>query len=195
MYCRNCGEKLAENTNFCSSCGAKVRNGEEKLAEPKAKKTEPSINQDFKVEEDDKIKKARQEDKSKEKVELAGFWIRVIAQILDGIIMGIPIFIIILIIETIAPGIGSILSYFVYPIATILFWVNWNGQTPGKRILNLRIISNNYNKTTLGTAVLRYVGYVFSFIIIGIGYIMVGFHSEKKGLHDLIANTYVIREK
>jgi uncharacterized RDD family membrane protein YckC len=45
----------------------------------------------------------------------------------------------------------------------------------------------------LGRAFGRYFAKILSAIILGIGYIMVGFDSEKRGLHDMICDTRVIR--
>ena len=37
------------------------------------------------------------------------------------------------------------------------------------------------------------VGKWISALILGIGFIMVAFHKEKRGLHDLIAGTWVVK--
>ena len=47
----------------------------------------------------------------------------------------------------------------------------------------------------LGAACLRYVGYIASGLIFGIGYLMIAFSAEKKGLHDNIANTVVVKSR
>jgi uncharacterized RDD family membrane protein YckC len=69
------------------------------------------------------------------------------------------------------------------------------GGGPGKLILGLRVINEQGNYIGIGGAVLRYVGKILSGITLGIGYIMVAFTQKKRGLHDMIANTYVIYKK
>ena len=44
---------------------------------------------------------------------------------------------------------------------------------------------------TPGAAVLRYIGTYISRLILFIGYIMVAFDPQKRGLHDRIAGTVV----
>jgi uncharacterized RDD family membrane protein YckC len=42
---------------------------------------------------------------------------------------------------------------------------------------------------------LRLIGYVFSYLAIGCGFLMVLFHPRKLGLHDLFSGTASIRKK
>ena len=44
----------------------------------------------------------------------------------------------------------------------------------------------------LGTAVLRFIGYVVCVLTLGIGFLMIAFDEQKRGLHDRLAGTYVI---
>lgn len=77
---------------------------------------------------------------------------------------------------------------------SILFWI-WIAATPGKFILGLRIVdANGKNITPLG-AILRYLGYIVSGIVIGIGFLWIGFDKKKQGWHDKIAKTYVIHKR
>jgi uncharacterized RDD family membrane protein YckC len=46
----------------------------------------------------------------------------------------------------------------------------------------------------LGRAFGRYFGKLLSAIILGIGYIMAAFDSEKRALHDMICDTRVIKQ-
>ncbi len=60
--------------------------------------------------------------------------------------------------------------------------------------LGLKIVTAQGGKLTWGKAILRYVGYFVSGIILGIGYLMVFFTENKKGLHDMIAGTRVVKK-
>lgn len=70
-----------------------------------------------------------------------------------------------------------------------------SGQTIGKRICGIRVIRTNGRRVGLGWAFMREViGRIVSSIFL-IGYLMVAFHSQKRGLHDLIGGTYVIKAR
>ncbi len=139
-----------------------------------------------------------------------GFWIRLAAAFVDGIIL--------LIVQSIfgffvgmGVGMGSIMrggipeegqmlsgiiAFFVtifIGMAYSVFFVGWRGQTPGKMALKLKIIQTSGEEMTYGRAFLRWIGYSISGLTLGIGYLMVAFTKQKQGLHDKIAGTYVIR--
>ncbi|MBN2569223.1 MAG: RDD family protein [Deltaproteobacteria bacterium] len=67
------------------------------------------------------------------------------------------------------------------------------GQTPGKRLIGLRVIQKSGASMTLGIAFLRWVGYLISKIFLYLGFIWVAFNREKRGWHDFIAGTCVVR--
>jgi hypothetical protein len=50
------------------------------------------------------------------------------------------------------------------------------------------------SNSDLGRAIGRYFAKLLSMLILGIGYIMVAFDSEKRGLHDMICDTRVVRQ-
>ena len=141
-------------------------------------------------------------------VEFAGFWRRFAAFIIDAIVIGIIT--------------GAITSIF-FPFTWIPFWgseahwipffrgtvqniisngVNisyivgfwaWRGQTPGKMLLNIKLIRTDGSNISLGYALLRYLGYIVSGIALGIGFLWIAFDPRKQGWHDKIADTYVIK--
>jgi uncharacterized RDD family membrane protein YckC len=67
---------------------------------------------------------------------------------------------------------------------------SWQG-TPGKKILNLKVMDEAGDRISFGVAFLRNICKFFSDIILGIGYIMVAFTRKKQGLHDWMAGTVV----
>jgi len=124
-----------------------------------------------------------------------GFWRRFAASFLDGIILNIISWILFFILSffpywaSIAVGIAFFIgSIIYYPV----FWV-WQGATPGKMIMGVKIVRTDGSPIGIGRAFLRYVGYFVSAIIIYIGYLMIAWDSKKQGLHDKIADTCVIR--
>jgi uncharacterized RDD family membrane protein YckC len=121
----------------------------------------------------------------------AGFWIRLVAAILDTIIFGLPV----LLIQFLLAFIGiDALPYFVdiFVIWFIVYLEGVHGGTPGKLILGLRIVDAKGKFIGMPNALLRYVASTLSALILCIGYLMIAFNSRKQGLHDKIAGTYVI---
>jgi uncharacterized RDD family membrane protein YckC len=58
----------------------------------------------------------------------------------------------------------------------------------------IKVIRTDGTQITYARAILReVVGKFLSKIILGIGYLMVAVDSRKQGLHDKIADTYVIK--
>ncbi len=95
-----------------------------------------------------------------------------------------------------------ILAIFVLFAAYFIFfeWL-WNGQTPGKRILKLRVIREDGRPITLWEAVARNLLRVFDAIpgfvipIYSVGLIAVFMNSRDQRVGDMFAGTVVIRER
>lgn len=69
------------------------------------------------------------------------------------------------------------------------------GLTVGKWATGLRILREDGTEIGVGRAFLRhFVGYPLSFITLGLGFLAAAFTTRGRGLHDLIANTIVVRE-
>jgi uncharacterized RDD family membrane protein YckC len=123
----------------------------------------------------------------------AGFWIRVAASFIDGIIVFIPAFFLGLV-SAVAGLNESVAKFFVVIIVFGLFiyMIMKYQATPGKMALGLIIVSDNLERVTLGQVMLREIVGKFLSSILYIGYIMVAFTQKKQGLHDMIAKTLVI---
>ena len=94
------------------------------------------------------------------------------------------------------PAINIIIWLFgaVLSISYAVFFTGYCGQTPGKMALRIKVIRTDGSPVSYGRAVLREVlGKFISSILLGIGYLMVAFDNRKQGLHDKIADTYVIK--
>ena len=90
-----------------------------------------------------------------------------------------------------APG-DTLLSFALSLVYTIGFWTA-QGATPGKMAVGVKITTVDGEDIDFGRAILRYVGYIASALVLLIGYLMIAFTREKRGLHDYIAGTVVIR--
>jgi len=121
----------------------------------------------------------------------AGFWIRVVAVILDGLIIGIPMAIVLFAIGQYGTSLGTLIQTVVNAAYAIVLWVQW-GRTIGGRIVGLRLVRVDGQPVTYGTAVVRYLMLIVSAVALLIGLIWVAFNPRKQGWMDLVAGTYVI---
>ncbi len=77
--------------------------------------------------------------------------------------------------------------------ATIAMWVYYNGATPGKKLMKIKIVDADTLKgIDAKTGMKRYVGYVLSSIMLLMGFAMVLFTEKKQAFHDKFANTVVV---
>ncbi len=160
----------------------------------------------------------------------AGFWIRVAAIFLDGLILGVVLggifwfavggdFLkMFFTMQSLQQGAVSmddpqvqqvmmqaqtlsakaVIWNLILTLAQMAYYVlftAFSGQTLGKKICGIRVVRPGRQSVGIGWAILREViGKFVSAIILGIGYLMVAFHPQKRGLHDLIAGTYVVKD-
>jgi len=69
------------------------------------------------------------------------------------------------------------------------------GLTVGKWATGLRILRADGRDIGIGRAFLRhFVGYPLSFVLLGLGFVVAAFSQRGRGLHDLIADTIVVRD-
>ena len=123
-------------------------------------------------------------------LEYAGFWLRLGAGIIDGVALGLIGWIII---HVFGSAIIYVVAEIVIEVAYFVgFWV-WRGQTPGKMMVGIKIIRTDSSPITLSYAFLRYLGYIVSVLTLFVGFIWIAFDSRKQGIHDKIADTYVVK--
>jgi uncharacterized RDD family membrane protein YckC len=67
------------------------------------------------------------------------------------------------------------------------------GRTIGMRALKLRIIDVYGDEPSTNRALVRTAGYLLGVATLGLGFIWIAFDSEKRGLHDWLAGTYVVK--
>lgn len=67
------------------------------------------------------------------------------------------------------------------------------GHTLGMRVLKLRVIDVYGDRPSPARCVARCAGYLAGVATLFLGFLWMGFDSEKRGLQDWIAGTYVIR--
>jgi uncharacterized RDD family membrane protein YckC len=70
------------------------------------------------------------------------------------------------------------------------------GQTVGKMAVGIKVVNRQGNMPGLGRAALReVVGKTISTVIIGVGFLWITWDSQKQGLHDKIADTFVVKAR
>lgn len=75
----------------------------------------------------------------------------------------------------------------------IFFWVRYRA-TPGKQLMDCQVVdAATFDNLRIGQAVLRYVGYFLSLLPLGLGFLWIIRDRNKRGFHDLLAHTVVIR--
>jgi uncharacterized RDD family membrane protein YckC len=89
-------------------------------------------------------------------------------------------------------GLRGLLNIAVAAAYDIGFWMAY-GATPGKMALSLKVVMADGRPITGAAAVLRFIGYYVNILTLGIGYLIIAFTPQKRGLHDYIAGTVVVR--
>jgi uncharacterized RDD family membrane protein YckC len=151
-------------------------------------------------------------------LQYAGFWIRFVAVLIDGIILGVASSAVQLVIFGAAyrpltgirpdmppdeafAAFGAMMG--VVAVSALVgmvigasyegFFVYKVGATPGKMVLSLKVVRPNGGPVTLGRAFGRYFAKWLSYMTFTIGFIIAGFDPEKRAMHDMIVDTRVIK--
>lgn len=136
-----------------------------------------------------------------------GFWMRVVAAIIDTIAIGIVVWLVIRVLglevntdpSTGMPNIDADYwqnlgaNQLLSAGAIVAFWI-LKGATPGKMVVGAVIVdAQTLGKPSTGQLIGRYLGYFLSTLPLGLGLLWVGFDKRKQGWHDKLAGTVVIK--
>jgi uncharacterized RDD family membrane protein YckC len=86
----------------------------------------------------------------------------------------------------------SLLSSGFYIIGYYVFFWYFTGQTPGKALLGLRVITTDGRRVSPLRGIIRYIGYSLSAIAFFMGYFWILIDDKRQGWHDKLAGTLVI---
>lgn len=135
--------------------------------------------------------------------QFAGFWIRFIAILIDGVILWIAQMILVVGLSAVAVASNKAASLAVVVFMSLLtvamgcfyeaYFVSSRGATPGKMALSLKVIRSDGSRPSMGVGVGRYFAKLISYLAFFIGFIMAGVDEEKRALHDRICDTRVVR--
>jgi len=130
----------------------------------------------------------------------AGFWLRVVAALIDGIVVLLVTGVIASIVGTVTGGPAAQFTVQVVAvIATLLYFALFESSpkqaTPGKMLVGIRVTAlDATSKVSFLRALGRTLAKYLSTLIILIGYLMAAFTSRKQALHDMLAGTLVVRD-
>jgi uncharacterized RDD family membrane protein YckC len=129
-------------------------------------------------------------------MEKIGFGPRLVAYIIDLVILLVINFVIGLVLGLVLGDSGSLLASLLSIVIAfgylIYFWTT-TGQTPGKKMMGLKVIATDGATLNVSKAVMRIIGYMVSGAILYLGFIWILFDTNKQGWHDKIAGTYVVK--
>lgn len=137
----------------------------------------------------------------------AGFFVRLAAFLLDMLIVNVLLTVIKVPVWFVQLAVGDVFLFkpllFSYNVFDILYYLltvayfilatYFSGNTLGKYLMKIKVVSTDGQKMNFMSVLIREtVGRYLSALIIYIGYMMAGWDTKKQGLHDRIADTYVI---
>ncbi len=150
---------------------------------------------------DDVIRAVAQSGATQSSYELAGWWVRVGAYLIDGLILVVGLLIVIVAAFAINKVLGAIVAIIALFIYSLGYWTYFEGsetgQTLGKRAVGIRVRSQDggragYSKAFLRNLVARVIG-LFPFVGL-IDVLWPLWDDKKQCLHDKAASTIVVRD-
>jgi uncharacterized RDD family membrane protein YckC len=209
MFCSKCGANVTDGAGFCSACGQPTATAATPVPAAVVRPA-PGLPAPY----------ASLALASALPSPYAGFWLRVVAHLIDDLLIGIGIGVLVLIGVAIV-GVGSLRTMlegmnggvpqipaamisaiiFVSLASLLLAWIYYAGMessrhqgTLGKMALGLFVTDLQGRPIGFGHASGRYFAKIITGLIpLGIGYAMAGFTEKKQALHDLIASCLVLR--
>jgi uncharacterized RDD family membrane protein YckC len=199
MFCSKCGTNVADTAAFCGACGQPVPGVG---VVPAGSYVNAGV-------------------VARPRPEYAGFWLRVVAVIIDGLVTGAVGAIVWIplagaiglrgLLRGYGPDAGAMRPEDMLPFVSIIFrfilisavlkWLyyallessSWQA-TLGKKALGLEVTDLDGGRISFGRASGRFFGKILSAMILYIGFMMAGFTEKKQALHDMLAGTLVIRK-
>ena len=111
----------------------------------------------------------------------AGFFKRFLAVFIDGLLFG---------------GCGLILQNNAFGFLSIVYETilisQWNGQTIGKKIMGLKVVTTSGGQLDWVKALIRAISKILSSIFLGLGYFWMLWDDKSQTWHDKIADTFVV---
>ena len=199
MECRRCGRQISEDAAYCSSCGQSIT----QASEPTQPELEPV----------GPIEPEAIAEQQGPQFSYAGFWLRLVAYVIDIFLLSILVDIFIL--SPLMPRAGISpenpwamfrnSSRQVLAINLLIIMVEWCyfavlessawQASLGKKLLGLYVVDAQGKRTSFARASGRFFAMaVLSTLTLGISDIMGAFTPKKQMLHDMIAKCLVLKK-
>ena len=176
IQCSDCGGAVSTKAETCPHCG--------RVLEP-----QPPLSSDGEV-----------------APTYAGFWLRVVASLIDSLVAGVGAFVIGLVMGVFLlflfpdlldnPDSDAIFGLVGFLGGLAYFGIMESSSkqaTLGKMALGLKVTDLDGQRIGLVKAINRNLGKIISYVLLGIGFFMAGFTKKKQGLHDKMVATLVVR--
>jgi uncharacterized RDD family membrane protein YckC len=198
MYCSKCGASLVESAAYCAACGQPTS----AVADTGAAYPVPVA-----------VAVPLSAPPIGVAMPYAGFWLRFVAAIIDGVVTG-AVFGAIVGLLAVPLGLASMshdpeqifaalspVIFFLWCGSFVAQWLyfallessSWQG-TLGKKALGLIVTDMMGKRISFARATGRHFAKIISGMILLIGYLMAGFTERKQALHDMIAGCLVFRK-
>lgn len=177
--CPQCDSTNKESSVYCYSCGYQF---DEDQPQPQSSYSSGGYGAEYGADEVSRFSHH------------GGFRIRLVAFFIDAI--AIFVFVAILL---------SMISISINEWFAAIYWTEFAFGAPyfailvglwsntlGKRLFGLSVVRLDGSKVGYGRAFGRYLCYSLSFLTFGIGFLMIAFREDRRGLHDLICDTKVV---
>ena len=207
IYCNRCGTQNSALAKFCANCGTPFQSDASAL--PATSETMPRPQGP--VAPPTTVPTSLPSPYTAPAVQYGGFWIRVVAAVIDWLVVSVvvwPVAGIIALMIGVAggavrmPGFGvrlvngivlERLFFCAYWIYDAVMESSSRQATLGKMAMGLKVTDEQGRRISFVRATGRYFSKIISGMTLLIGYIMAGFTARKQALHDMIAGTLVMR--
>ena len=161
--CRSCGAGLDRRARFCSVCGTSVIPGESPAAAAGIRDLTD--------------------------VEYMGFWIRLAAELIDQAIIVLAILLLVLI-----TNLTQFAWVLAVPVIIYFVYKHLKCQTPGRKLLKIKVVNAKgedvgFWRGAFRETIAKFVSAIFFYL----GFLWVGWDKRKRGWHDHLAGTFVVR--
>jgi len=151
----------------------------------------------------------------REEYHYAGFWIRLVARVIDLILL-LAAFNLFILVDRMGAdaglwtptgldnGIGfdqlsvenlaRVVFFLLFPVFYYVYLHGAYGQTFGKMALRIKVLNEDGSSLDYRKAFLRWLGYFLCDLTLNVGYVWAAFDTRKQGLHDKVCRTIVVHE-
>lgn len=135
----------------------------------------------------------------KNKILYANLKVRFIAHAIDITILSLTTYLLIIMLDTLPQTHSIIFKEFSYLVLSTLYYTILTASSKhaslGKQIMGIIVVDKENQGLSISHSLGRYLAYYFSYITLGIGFLMIAITKKNIGLHDKIAHTYVIHKE